>query len=167
MMQYLAWRVLAGLNRRIEISFLIVGHTKFAPDWCFGLLKQAYRRTKVGCLDDIVRLVESSAVVNNAQLVGREDGTVIVHQYDWAEYFAKYFKRQGLAGIKSFHHLVFSCEHPGQVKVSTSTDSPVKTLTILTKEHMSWTPSTSELPPEIKSPGLSQECKEYLYDKIR
>ena len=81
MMQYLAWRVLAGLNRRIEISFLIVGHTKFAPDWCFGLLKQAYRRTKVGCLDDIVRLVESSAVVNNAQLIGREDGTVIVHQY--------------------------------------------------------------------------------------
>ena len=50
-MQYLAWRVLDG---RIEISFLIVGHTKFAPDWCFGLLKQAYRRTKVGCLDDIV-----------------------------------------------------------------------------------------------------------------
>ena len=86
MMQYLAWRVLDGLNRRIEISFLIVGHTKFAPDWCFGLLKQAYRRTKVGCLDDIVRLVESSAVVNNAQLVGREDGTVIVHQYNWAEF---------------------------------------------------------------------------------
>ena len=57
-MQYLAWRVLAGLNERIEISFMIVGHTKFAPDWCFGLFKQRFRRTKVGCLADIARVVE-------------------------------------------------------------------------------------------------------------
>ena len=26
----------------------------FYPDWCFGLLKRAFRRTAVGCLDDIV-----------------------------------------------------------------------------------------------------------------
>lgn len=39
-MQYLAWRVRSGLNKRVEISFLLVGHTKFAPDWSFGLLKQ-------------------------------------------------------------------------------------------------------------------------------
>ena len=45
-MQYLAWRVMTGLNKRIEISFMMVGHTKFAPDWCFGLLKQRFRRTK-------------------------------------------------------------------------------------------------------------------------
>ena len=38
MMQYLAWRVFAGLHKSITISFLIVGHTKFAPDWAFGLL---------------------------------------------------------------------------------------------------------------------------------
>ena len=43
-MQYLAWRVMSGLNESIEISFLLVGHTKFAPDWCFGLLKQRLRR---------------------------------------------------------------------------------------------------------------------------
>ena len=32
-MQYLAWRVFCELNRKIEISFLLVGHTKFAPDF--------------------------------------------------------------------------------------------------------------------------------------
>ena len=69
-MQYLCWRVMAGLYRSITVSFLIVGHTKFLPDWCFGLFKQAFRRTKIGCLDDIVKVVESSAVVNHAQLVG-------------------------------------------------------------------------------------------------
>ena len=47
-MQYLTWRVLTGLNKRIEISFMLVGHTKFAPDWCFGLVKQRFRRTRVG-----------------------------------------------------------------------------------------------------------------------
>ena len=46
-LEYLAWRVLAGLHDEIELSFLVVGHTKFSPDWCFGLFKRAFRRTKV------------------------------------------------------------------------------------------------------------------------
>ena len=92
---------------------MLVGHTKFAPDWCFGLLKQTFRRTKVGCLADIVNVVNSSAVVNYAQLVGKEDGTVIVPQYDWAEYFSAFYRRHGLAGIKALHHLKFSHTSPG------------------------------------------------------
>ena len=52
-MQYLAWRVLTDRNRSIKISFLPVGHTKFSPDWCFGLIKQRFRKTDVGCLEDI------------------------------------------------------------------------------------------------------------------
>ena len=60
-MQYLAWRVLSGLIKCITLSFLVIGHTKFSPDWCFGLFKQAYRRMKIGCLDDIVQVVEKSA----------------------------------------------------------------------------------------------------------
>ena len=58
----------AGLHKSIAISFLIVGHTKFAPDWAFGLLKQHFRKTRVNCLDDLVRVVEGSAKVNHAQL---------------------------------------------------------------------------------------------------
>ena len=96
-MQYLAWRVLVGLNKKITLSFLIVGHTKFSPDWCFGLLKQAYRRTKVRCLDDIVRVVEGSAVVNHAQLVGTQDGRVLVPTYDWASFFDKPFRQKALS----------------------------------------------------------------------
>ena len=37
MMQYLMWRVLTGLHHTINISFMVVGHTKFPPDGCFGL----------------------------------------------------------------------------------------------------------------------------------
>ena len=53
MLHYLMWRVLVGLHKRIVFSFLVVGHTKFSPDWCFVLLKQCFRWMKVGCLDDM------------------------------------------------------------------------------------------------------------------
>ena len=85
-MQYLAWRVMVGLNDNITMSFLIVGHTNFSPNWCFGLLKRAFRRTRVGCLDDIARVVEKSANVNHAQLEGTQDGKTLVPTYTWAEY---------------------------------------------------------------------------------
>ena len=52
---------------------MLVGHTKFSRDWCFGLVKQRYRRTKVGCLADIAKVVNESAKVNFGQLVGTED----------------------------------------------------------------------------------------------
>ncbi len=108
-MQYLAWRVLSGLNKKIEISFMMVGHTKFAPDWAFGLLKQKkrFRKSVVGCLDDMVRVVNESASVNVAQLVGSESGNTFVHQYNWSDYFHRFYKHQAFDGIKSFHHLTF------------------------------------------------------------
>lgn len=40
---------------------IIHGHTKFSPDWCFGLLKKKYRRTKVDGLTDLVSVVNDSA----------------------------------------------------------------------------------------------------------
>ena len=33
LLQYLAWCVLTGLHRTVRMSFMLVGHTKFAPDW--------------------------------------------------------------------------------------------------------------------------------------
>jgi len=70
-MQYLAWRVMVGLHNS-TMSFMLVGYTKFSPDWCFGLLKQRYKKTFVSCLQDIVD-VNSSADVSTAQLAGTQD----------------------------------------------------------------------------------------------
>ena len=55
-----------------------MGHTKFSPDWCFGLFKRLYKKTKITYLDDIVQVVERSASVNNAQLVVDLDGNTMV-----------------------------------------------------------------------------------------
>lgn len=94
MLQYLVWRVLHGFHHSMSVHFMIVGHTKFAPDWAFGLVKQAYRRHLVSCLDDLQNVVRSSTQtgVNIPQLVGREDGTVVVEQRDWQAFLRPYFR---------------------------------------------------------------------------
>ena len=164
-MQYLAWRVLTGLNNRITLSFLIVGHTKFPPDWCFGLFKQVFRRSKVGCLDDIARVVEKSAVVNHAQLVGTQDGEVIVPTYDWAQFFDQPFRQKALKGIKALHHLTFTRSHRGSVFVRDRVSSSEREIKLLQDDG--WSPSPHNLPPVIPPPGLSSERKQYLFEKIR
>ena len=92
------WRVLTGLNCTIQISFLPAGHTKFAPDCCFGLLKQKFRRRDVDSLLDFANVVNESASVNKAQLVGETNGNVVVPTYDWTSHFAVSFKK--IVGIK-------------------------------------------------------------------
>ena len=154
-MQYLAWRVLAGLNKKIEISFLLVGHTKFAPDWCFGLVKQKFRKTPVGCLHDFIHVVNQSASTNHTQLVGKED-TTFVDQYDWVGFFRPFFKSGAVDGIKSWHHLVFSSATPGKATVRAYCDAEEKTLPLLTKNYLKWkqphrpaTPWTSSREEEV------------------
>ncbi len=49
-----------GLHESITISFMLLGHTKFSPDWCFGLLKQKFRKTKIDCFDDLVKVLDTS-----------------------------------------------------------------------------------------------------------
>ena len=163
-MQYLAWQILTGLNKKITLSFLVVGHTKFSPDWCFGLFKQAFRRSKVGCLDDIVRVVEKSATVNHAQLVGTQDGEVIVPTYDWAQFFDHPFRQKALKGIKAMHHLTFTNTHKGSVFVQ-DINSPEREIRLGQDDE--WRPTVHNLPPVIPPPGLSLQCRQYLFEKIR
>ena len=92
------WRVASGLNASASIAFLHAGHTKFAPDWCFGLLKRLFHCTKVSCMADIVEVVRKSSQtgVNLSQLVGDDDGNVIVPTYDWKAFLGQAY-RQWLA----------------------------------------------------------------------
>ncbi len=73
---------------------MVVGHPKFAPDWCFGRFKQCYRRTPVSSLDDVVGVVTNSTQtgVNIHQLVGNESGNSFFPQFDWQAFMGKFFK---------------------------------------------------------------------------
>ncbi len=153
------WRVRVGLHKSITYSFLPVGHTKFGPDWCFGLLKQKYRYTAVNSLDDIVQLTESSSVANTSQLVGEQDGSVVVPFYNWQGFLSPHYNR--LNGIKSNQH--FKITAPGVVEARIESDSNPKLFNL--QKDGNW--NATALPEQIIPPGLSNKRQWYLYDKIR
>ena len=165
MVHYLLWRVMTGQHDQITLSFMIPGHTKFSPDWCFGLLKKRYRRTKVGGLTDLIDVVNQSAIVNVAQPTGSADGRVVVPTYDWLEFFTPYLKK--VTGIKKLHHLRFKSASPGCVFVKERAGSEEVKRCFLKKDATNWKPESDELPPVLPPAGLSLQRQWYLHDKIR
>ena len=103
-MFYLIWRTIHGLQKNIELNFMVAGHTKFGPDWCFGLLKQKFRRKPVSCLNDMVRVTDESTTtgVNVAQLVCTEDQEIKLPLYNWQTFLADSFTP--LLRMKQFQH---------------------------------------------------------------
>ena len=159
-MQYMMWRIMTGRHKRIRLSFLVVGHTKFSPDWCFGLFKRLYRHTNITCLNDIKDTVEKSSVCNTVQLVAEQDGTINVPMYNWSAFLSPHFK--SIPGIKSYQHFEFHCESPGDVLLQKNADTPPQKLRIL---KACW---DAQGRPDIVPPkGLSLERQLYLYHQIR
>ena len=100
---YLAWRCMHGLHKEIQLNFMIVGHTKFSADWCFGLLKSHYQISQVSTLGDIEEVVKSSSDgINIPQLVGSEAGEQKVPMYPWQEFLSPHFRPT--PGIKKYQH---------------------------------------------------------------
>ena len=159
------WRVMTGLHKEIQLLFLLVGHTKFAPDWCFGLFKQLFKKTRVGTINDIAEVAEKSAVVNHAQLIGDYDGSIHVPMYNWAEFFEDHTIQTALKGISQMHHFRFTAAHPGAVFVKNACDDKERKMNLL--KSTTWRPTPTTLPAYITPPGLSLERQWYLFNKIR
>ena len=141
---------------------MMVGHTKFAPDWCFELVKRRLRREKVNCLDDLAAVVEASAEANVAQLVGSEYGVTYVPVYNWSAFLAPHFRK--VPRLKQYHHLHVSREAPGTVSLKLAANCEEEQLLLLKD---GWAPSRDELPAVIPPPGLTIERQWYLHDHIR
>ena len=165
MLHYLMWRVMTGRHTQITLSFLVVGHTKFSPDWCFGLFKRLYRRTKVGSLQAIAQVANDSAYCNEHQLVSTADGTTVVTRYDWTSFFVTRFKK--LSKLKSYHHFRVCSSEPGVVYTRIHSDTPEVRHQLLKEDSLEWRPSYDEYPPVVDPKGLSAQRQWYLYEKIR
>lgn len=163
MMAYLMWRVMTGLSKEVTISFLLVGHTKFAPDWGFGLFKRLFKKSNVATIQDIAEVVQKSAVVNHPQLIGDYDGSTYVKFYNWSNIFDDY--TIAIKGITKFHHFRMSSCTPGYVFVREGIEDPEKKINII--KNNTWMPSQDTMPPLIDPPGLPLERQWYLYNKIR
>ncbi|KAJ8029547.1 hypothetical protein HOLleu_28971 [Holothuria leucospilota] len=164
MMWYLSWRTLHRLHTDITINFLVVGHTKFAPDWGFGLIKKRFRRCMCSSLQDVANVISSSTTsgMNIPRSVGTEGGETLVPVFDWQAFLGPYFRP--LAGIKAMHHMRFSSDHPGVAFIKQFADSAETPVNILLDPTLR---PPRELPSPLPPPGLSEQRMKYLYTTIR
>ncbi|GFN93895.1 hypothetical protein PoB_002040100 [Plakobranchus ocellatus] len=161
MIWYLMWRCLTGRNHRIQLSFLIAGHTKFSPDGGFGLIKRKLKVTRVDCLQDIANVVHESARMNEAVLVGTENGSSQIPTYDWATFLSQFFSK--VKGIKTFQHFIVDKCKPQSVVVKEHCNAPETTQSLLKAP----VPASDVLPSIVPSPGLSLKRQQYLFKEIR
>ncbi|ELU18246.1 hypothetical protein CAPTEDRAFT_210717 [Capitella teleta] len=96
-------RVESGLHK--SITQLFGGGTKFAPDWCFGLVKQAFKRHVVNSISCLAAVVNGSASCNQAAVVETEDGHNNISVMDWQRHFAGIGR--DFHGIKQYQHFLW------------------------------------------------------------
>ena len=153
------------LHYSIAYSFLIAGHTKFALDRSFRLIKRAFKVACVSSLYEFAQMVETSSTsgLNKTQLVGTHNGRVVVPVYDWGTFLGQYFKK--LPNIKKVHHFWFSNEDPGKVFYKELVSSSEQSFMLLKNNAILQPPST--LPEVVKPDGLTKERRNYLFREIR
>ena len=122
--QYIAWRVLTNRNSSAQLSFMLVGHTKFAPDRFFGLFKRQFRKATVDTLQDISRVMTESSKAGKNIPVPTVDffGKRNCEWYEWSTFLSQYFRT--IPGITKYHHFLVSQEDPGVIVCKELADSP-------------------------------------------
>ena len=112
---YLVWRVMTGRHTSIELNFMVAGHTKFAPDLNFGILKRKLRRTPANCLQDVVAAVNNSSSTNIAFSAGNEDGSNALPQYGWKKFLGL---AKPVPDISKLRYLKATSDAPGFILTS-------------------------------------------------
>ena len=154
---------MVGLSHSITLSFMVVGHTKFTPDSCFGLVKQRYQRTNIECLSDIVNVVNKSGYINHARLVGAQKDQKFSYQLTTGRHISHLTSKR-YKTLKTYMNLNFQQNIQERSSVS-------YTVTVKRKLDMHldplWEPNISDLPSLVQPRGLSPETQLYLYVKVR
>jgi hypothetical protein len=168
--QYLLYRSLVGLHDTLELSFMLVGHTKFAPDGYFGLIRKRYRRSNIYTYDNLVDSIRNSSTnEHNLCHPDRSDKPAsslqqVVYR-DWSTWLLKYFRK--LPDLTSYRHFAITRDKPGIVSVKRDISSKAIDVTLLKKGTLLGKTHELDLPAKIEPNGLSLEREWYLYDHIR
>ena len=169
-LQYLIYRVLAGLHDNIELSFMIVGHTKFAPDGYFGLIRKRYRRSSIYTYEDLIQTVlDSSENGHNICQSGRNNGITNnseqLNYRDWSSWLLKFFKK--LPDITSYRHFKITKSKPGMILLKKTIDGDETEIQLIKRDVPFGKNKNFRLPAKIKPKSLSLERQWYLYEQIR
>jgi len=151
------------LENRSRIQFKIKSslpyHTRFGPDWCFGLIKLTNFisfRISACCQYFHTKRNQSQLIVDP---VSKQ---TLVQVYYWKSYFEIYFRK--VPNIISYHHLRFDATKPGLVFIKEFPSTAEKTIKIIKSQctlHFEGTPLV--LNPKC----LAAERAWYLYKHIR
>lgn len=167
LLQYLMYRVLTGLHDKIELSFLIVGHTKFSPDGYFGLIKRHYRRSQVYTYDQLSNIVESSSKNghNVCVRVSRNIKSPVIYR-DWSSWLSQYFR--AFKGILNYQHFRVERKNPSILVVRERKGSEEIEIK-LPKEKFPFSKKKppTKFPEQLLPKRLSLKRQWYLYDQIR
>jgi len=168
LIQYLMYRILSGLHSKIELSFLVVGHTKFSPDGYFGLIRRYYRRSKIYTYHQLVDAIEMSSKNHNTCQIYNDPLTnqpQIIYR-DWTSWLSKYFKV--IPKITNYHHFKMNVQEKDSLILKERIDSEESIVALLKKEFDINEEGLFIGQPERLMPlGLSAERQWYLYDQIR
>lgn len=167
MLQYLMYRILMELHDQIDLSFMVVGHTKFAPDGYFGLIKYRYRRSDVYTYHQLADLIEASSEHGHnlcQRYLDQQENPNFTYR-DFRHWLLKYFKK--LPNITKYHHFHFDHRKPGMVQVKKTIDGAPREFNLLKKEFPFDVSIPPPLPKDIKPKGLSAKRAWYLYEQIR
>ena len=145
------WRVMTGRNESVERSFMLVGHTKFAPDRFFGLIKKKFKVTLVSTLEEIKHVVRRPMLTgqNIPQGTKTPSGNRLVTFYDWKTFLSAKFK--AIPRVTSYHHFRLDEIYPGTVFVRDLHDSSEVSVTLCSKESVI---EPSILPLEVIPKGM-------------
>ncbi|KAK7486304.1 hypothetical protein BaRGS_00022474 [Batillaria attramentaria] len=136
---YMAWRTLRALHSEITVNFMPAGHTKFAPDWCFGLLKRRFRLSEVHCLQDLCNVVETST----KRRINRSAAC-------WEQKLVR-----------------FSQNAQGVVFLKKDLNGPEEEFLMVTDATTTAQQRLAHMPAEIPPPGLPEARRQYLRQHIR
>jgi hypothetical protein len=156
----------AGLHDNIELSFMIVGHTKFAPDGYFGLIRKRYRRSNIYTYEDLVQTINTSSDNghNICQRTDNNDSQALIYR-NWSSWLLKFFKK--LPDITSYRHFKMIKNKLGIVFIKKTTNSEESEVCLQKCEMPFSKNKTFRLPSKIAPKGLSLERQWYLYEQIR
>ncbi|KAJ8297607.1 hypothetical protein KUTeg_024138 [Tegillarca granosa] len=160
-LEYGLWRVMTGRHDTIEFSCMEVGHTKFHPDWHFGLWKVKWRHCTAETLQDVSNSVVASSRNghNIPQLVNDDQHPVIF--YKWKEFLKTIFKT--LPGILKYHHFRMSKNYSGVVFVREYADDAEIKINLLKKQQLI---NPIIIPTILKAKGLDANRQWYLFEEI-
>ncbi len=154
--QYLVWRTLANLNDEIELSFMLVGHTKFAPD-------RFYKpKTCIGSL----RWIPWPISWQNHQFQARTNRSVTLVYAMCTGWNGPNSLVRTIPNITKYRHFKMKRENPGVVYLKEFNASTEEEFNLF-KCGITSSSLRSRKPSEITPPGLDAKRQWYLFDEIR